>query len=174
MSEYEREKEENIARNKLLLADLGLDKPFFEPKETRQAPTKKRKAPADKEPSDRSSPAKVSRVVSEGESSELRRSQRNVGKSIDYKGPLKRPDLPPVRSSIDDHRGPFGREFGKRTQNPCVAFVLIEYHLMLLLGRDSGTYPGLLWEHGGNLGNKNYFETSITKTDDSCIERVAA
>jgi E3 ubiquitin-protein ligase UHRF1 len=121
MSEYEREKERNIARNKLLLEDLGLDKPFFEPKETRPGPTRKRKAPADKEPSDRSSPAKVSRVVSEEVSSERRRSQRNVGKNIDYKGIHKRPDPPPiVQTKIEDDRGPFGRQFGERTQDPCV------------------------------------------------------
>lgn len=94
ISDYEKEREANIARNKALLASLGLEKPttFDEPKEVRRpkktAVSKKRKAePTTEETGDQSVP-KVARTDSDNDgpsSGTRRRSARNTGKTVDYK-----------------------------------------------------------------------------------------
>ncbi|KIY71607.1 hypothetical protein CYLTODRAFT_441129 [Cylindrobasidium torrendii FP15055 ss-10] len=91
LSEYEKQRNTNIARNRALLENLGLDKPMFEPIEPqRKKPSakkpveKKRKAEA----SEDEPVAKAQRVEGaendDPNASTVRRSSRNRGKTVDY------------------------------------------------------------------------------------------
>lgn len=90
MTPYEENRLANIRKNTLLLQELGLDKPFFEPKAkpppAKKSQPRKRKAP----PSDEEqAPPKLSKTSSEQTSSVFvdggpRRSGRNANKSVDY------------------------------------------------------------------------------------------
>jgi E3 ubiquitin-protein ligase UHRF1 len=125
-SAYELDRQRNIERNQKILADLGLDKPFFEPKEKRRPPKsvqKKRKASTDQNDNDAAPPVKVTRITSSEElATGVRRSQRNAGKTIDYKGeqePASQKALTRTRS-LPENAGELGRSRGKRLHNPCV------------------------------------------------------
>ncbi|KAF9526430.1 PUA-like domain-containing protein [Crepidotus variabilis] len=135
VSEYEKIRLENIAKNKEILASLGLDKPLFEPKEKRPArkakQSKKRKAEETNEDLDEDSkPAKKLLRNDSGTSSSSsptsedgpRRSARHAGKVIDYNKPEPRslPERAAYSSGVKklENDGPMGREDGKRTQNP--------------------------------------------------------
>ncbi|KAJ7597069.1 PUA-like domain-containing protein [Mycena floridula] len=123
-SVYEKQRDENIERNKALLKSLGLDKPFFEPKDKKPIPiVKKRKAEA---PSSSPKPQKVSRTDPETspveEAGGVRRSSRNSGKKVDYKGEKTTESLIPVSFSsgirATEHEGPMGSDRTKRIHNP--------------------------------------------------------
>jgi hypothetical protein len=117
MSSYEEERQKNIEKNKQLLAGLGLDKPFFEPKEilrVSSAVAKKRKST--KAVRDQSSaepkPVETPSVSTCGP----RRSQRNLGKAIDYTAERDRALHLPTRVG----NVVVGRETGKRVHDPSV------------------------------------------------------
>jgi E3 ubiquitin-protein ligase UHRF1 len=126
MSDYEATRQANIERNKALLQSLGLDKPFFEPKETsKKASPKKRRL---EDGPDQNGANKVQRKNDSEQlsSSGLRRSQRNVGKMVKYSA--ERVDLGPVPASVQsglrsiENEGPLGRPAGsKRIHNPYAA-----------------------------------------------------
>lgn len=123
ISEYERQREENIARNQKLLEELGLDKPIFEPVESKRPVKAKRtdkKRKVDETDATPDAPKRVkSSEIPEGG---VRRSGRNVGKSIDYKNEVVRTPMvsAAVKSGIKsvENEGPMGREEGKRVHNP--------------------------------------------------------
>ncbi|PPQ64435.1 hypothetical protein CVT26_002142 [Gymnopilus dilepis] len=124
VSAYELSKLENIKRNKALLVDLGLDKPLLEPLEKvvqKAPPQKKRKAP---EPSeiDEKPPAKKQQRTDFVPEKGLRRSSRNAGKVVDYKGEIiKEAPIPVAYSSgvkTTENEGPMGREDGPRLHDP--------------------------------------------------------
>lgn len=117
ISQYELDREANIARNRALLATLDIPKDLFPPKEVRQpkksAASKKRRAEVDEsteEPED--SPPKVARTDSGHEPSGARRSARNAGKTVDYKsernGGLPLPVTARNRSKKQGNTGPLG------------------------------------------------------------------
>ncbi|KAJ2927179.1 hypothetical protein H1R20_g9938, partial [Candolleomyces eurysporus] len=135
LSEYERIKQANIARNKELLQKLGLDTPLVEPKEKprKKAVTnnKKRKAEealsnvdsnqGDGEPNDSEEPpAKVKKTEAPEEG--VRRSSRTAGKKVDYKGEIQRSQVVTLSSKkVRDGMGPLGSEAGdKRKHSPKV------------------------------------------------------
>lgn len=111
--------------NKALLAALGLDKPFFEPKETRPvkvAPGQKKRKGLESENEGSSEsetpPPKVSRTNSGSEdSSGLRRSSRNAAKQVDYSSEsFEKHNLKSVRST---RSGTEPRDrVGKRVHDP--------------------------------------------------------
>ncbi|KAK1217637.1 hypothetical protein PQX77_019710 [Marasmius sp. AFHP31] len=106
LSAYEEQRLQNIERNKEVLKSLGLDKPFFEPKERRKpkAPPKKRKANTYEDASDGTSsgspePVKKPRVAAADDVSTTngpRRSSRNAGKTVDYKAERVLSDPVPI------------------------------------------------------------------------------
>ena len=126
LSEYERRKAENIARNRAILAEIELAQDVAalgiesvtDKKEQRAKATKKRKLTPDQ---DAGAPAKAARTK-EAPTVATRRSQRNMGKTVDYKAERSLPDLLPARVAsgikelIDD--GPMGRDSGTRIHNP--------------------------------------------------------
>ncbi|KAF8807436.1 hypothetical protein BYT27DRAFT_7189517 [Phlegmacium glaucopus] len=127
VSEYQKKREENMRKNKELLISLGLDKPMLEPKETRmkkRPAIKKRHLPetsADDE--DNKPPTKAQRVDSDSTSgSSLRRSVRNVGKTVDYQKEVVTDSPVPVSISsgvkTSENSGPLGRQTGKRRHDP--------------------------------------------------------
>ncbi|KAF8922522.1 PUA-like domain-containing protein [Mucidula mucida] len=111
VSEYERQRDANIARNKALLKSLGLDTPLFEPKEKiipKPKAPKKRKEPPTPE-----------------ESGPTRRSARNRGKKVDYKSEQKISSPMPISFQagirVSGNEGPLGSGDGvKRKYNPKV------------------------------------------------------
>ncbi|KAJ3864761.1 PUA-like domain-containing protein [Lentinula novae-zelandiae] len=126
MSAYEKQRLANIAKNKKLLEELGLNKPFFEPVEKPrkpQATAKKRKIEQieDKD-SPRKKSSRTSDASSDHENSTLRRSTRNRGKAIDYSAEIVSEDYIPdsfkVGIRVTKNTGPLGREDGKRVHNP--------------------------------------------------------
>ncbi|KII94336.1 hypothetical protein PLICRDRAFT_424512 [Plicaturopsis crispa FD-325 SS-3] len=125
-SAYEKQRLANIARNKALLASLGLDEPAFKPKEKPRAPkpkTKKRKLPVSEESEENGdeSASKVSRADSCDDASGRRRSQRNAGKVIDYNA-VQAPRLPAFASPGAQKRNERGtspsRKVGTRQHDP--------------------------------------------------------
>ncbi|KAJ3750316.1 PUA-like domain-containing protein [Lentinula detonsa] len=128
MSSYEKQRLANIAKNKKLLEQLGLDRPFFEPvDEPRkpQATTKKRKAEKiedDDSATPRKKSSRTADTSSDQENSTLRRSTRNRGKTIDYNAEVVSEDYIPdaFKAGIrkTKNTGPLGREDGKRVHNP--------------------------------------------------------
>ncbi|KAJ2920326.1 hypothetical protein MD484_g201, partial [Candolleomyces efflorescens] len=135
LSEYERIKQDNIARNKALLQELGLDTPLVEPKEKprKKAPTdnkKKRKAEEalsnvdsnqrDGQSNDLEEPAAKAQKTEAPEGT--RRSSRNAGKKVDYKGEIQRAQVVTLSSKkVRDGMGPLGSEAGdKRKHSPKV------------------------------------------------------
>lgn len=115
-------------QNKELLANLGLDKPLFEPKAKhiqKSKQPKKRKVTESTEENDSEAPAqKLQRVdsdtsdpssVSEGGP---RRSARNLGKTLDYS---KEREVKPLAFAAPDsleNTGPMGRQGGTRIHDP--------------------------------------------------------
>ncbi|KAJ7487635.1 PUA-like domain-containing protein [Mycena galericulata] len=130
VSDYERQRLLNMERNKTLLASMGLDKPFFEPKAVKQPKPKasKKRKPTEEHESPRT--PKSTRTDSEsaqsansGEAGAVRRSSRNAGKSVDYKSehhggsPIPISFKSGIRST--ENTGPLGREAGsKRLHDP--------------------------------------------------------
>ncbi|KAI3622599.1 uhrf1 protein [Moniliophthora roreri] len=146
MSTYEEQRAQNIAkysllshvscvtlisaRNKELLRSLGLDKPFFEPKQKRQPKqAKKRKAAENETYEDDGSalsspPAKAPRTAAVTDNGGLRRSTRNAGKAVDYKAEkiIQDPEPVSVKAGIrrKGNTGPQGGLNGRRVHNPKV------------------------------------------------------
>jgi len=158
MSNYERQRQLNIEKNKAILKSMGLDKPFFEPKENphkAKAAVKKRKSTANDDESLQPPAPKISRteptdVVDAG----VRRSARHAGKTIDYAAEQKRSASIPIsfKSGIrgTDNAGPLGRESGKRTHDPSVTFPTFFCRFLChMSGKLSGPYQELRLEHGG-------------------------
>ncbi|KAF4605246.1 hypothetical protein EYR40_004029 [Pleurotus pulmonarius] len=123
ISEYERQREENIARNQKLLEELGLDKPIFEPVESKR-PVKAKRTDKKRKVDDTDATPDAPKRVKSSEMPEggVRRSGRNIGKSIDYKNEVVRTPMvsAAVKSGIKsvENEGPMGREEGKRVHNP--------------------------------------------------------
>ncbi|KAJ7038165.1 PUA-like domain-containing protein [Mycena alexandri] len=132
VSSYERERLANIERNKALLREMGLDKPFFEPKEIKRpkASAKKRKSAEEHEgaPSPKTSRTESGKSSTPSDSAEagsIRRSSRNTGKKVDYKSEIQRGSPLPVSFTSGvrstENAGPLGRESGsKRIHDPKV------------------------------------------------------
>jgi E3 ubiquitin-protein ligase UHRF1 len=133
MSDYEKTRQVNIARNRALLESLGLDKPVFEPKAKpghvkKKASNTPKKRKAEEEDVDASTPkTKVQRTRATADvfaaTAGVRRSQRNVGRSVDYTA--ERVDRGPVPIAIQsgvrgvENEGPLGRGAGsKRIHEP--------------------------------------------------------
>jgi len=127
LSEYERKKAENIAKNRAILekidvardvAALGIPS-IAEKKEHALKTTRKRKLPSDLDRT--GAPDKAARTKS-APTVATRRSQRNVGKAIDYTAERVLPDDRPARVAsglkqlVND--GPLGRDDGKRLHDP--------------------------------------------------------
>lgn len=137
--DYERQRQENIAKNKVLLEELNIDRPLFEPKQTKRTPATKKQAPkrpvseaSSNTPSEgeEARPKKLQRVATtstaEPTDPGLRRSGRNVGRAIDYtsesaasahKG-LPEPVTVKARRANNSGSGPQGRSSGKRIHDP--------------------------------------------------------
>ncbi|KAG9222839.1 hypothetical protein PLEOSDRAFT_1101745 [Pleurotus ostreatus PC15] len=123
ISEYERQRDENIARNQKLLEELGLDKPIFEPVESKR-PAKAKRTDKKRKVDDTDVTPDAPKRVKSSEIPEggVRRSGRNVGKSIDYKKEVVR--APTVSAAVQsgiksvENEGPMGREEGKRVHDP--------------------------------------------------------
>jgi hypothetical protein len=128
LSEYERKKAENIARNRAILAEielaqdvaaLGIELVVDKREQAPKAP-KKRKLTSDE---DADAPVKAARTK-EAPTLATRRSQRNVGKTIDYTAERSLPDALTVparvasglKELVDD--GPLGRDSGTRIHDP--------------------------------------------------------
>ncbi|KAJ7630973.1 PUA-like domain-containing protein [Roridomyces roridus] len=130
VSDFERKRLQNQERNKLLLAQLGLDQPIVQPKAARpqkpKAPTKKRKLEDDAAESPRPKAARKDSTDLASESGgdgTLRRSSRNQGKTVDYKAEHQgRQPIPVSFASgvrTTENEGPLGREAGsKRLHDP--------------------------------------------------------
>lgn len=119
-------------RNKKLLQSLGLDKPFFEPKEKPRKKsnitvTEKKRKLDDTE----ASPAPIiknarvepdSGATGSASPQGVRRSSRNTGKIVDYKKEQKVDSPQPVSFkggvSTTENEGPLGRQGGTRIHNP--------------------------------------------------------
>lgn len=93
ISEYEQQRQRNIENNKKLLQNLGLDQGFIPPKEKSAPAPRKRKATEpssgglsenDEERTKKKIARRVSAPADVG-SDAVRRSQRNAGKTVDYK-----------------------------------------------------------------------------------------
>ncbi|KAF5390324.1 hypothetical protein D9757_002899 [Collybiopsis confluens] len=133
MSAYEKQRLANIERNKKLLKDLGLDKPFFEPVEkirkpkAKASPKKRTFSQTGTEGDDPGTPAakklnrEVDSVAEQGASS-LRRSTRNQGKAIDYNTEKRSVENIPISMKAGTRKssntGPLGREDGRRKYDP--------------------------------------------------------
>ncbi|TFK41127.1 PUA-like domain-containing protein [Crucibulum laeve] len=134
ISQYEQSRQANIEKNAALLKSLGLDKPAFEPKEVlrkpKAVPPRKRKQSATVDEDDEGPavleepPSKAQRIEPQDlkEGSGVRRSSRNAGKAVDYKGEILRASLVPLAYSsgvkTTENTGPLGREEGPRKHNP--------------------------------------------------------
>ncbi|KAJ6575149.1 PUA-like domain-containing protein [Mycena capillaripes] len=128
VSDYERQRLLNIDKNKALLMAMGLDKPFFEPKEVkRPKASAKRKAVEehDSVPSAKASRLEPVKSQGVGDTSTVRRSSRNTGKTVDYKAEHHGGSPTPIsfKSGVrnTENTGPLGREGGsKRVHDPKV------------------------------------------------------
>ncbi|KAJ7706143.1 PUA-like domain-containing protein [Mycena rosella] len=129
VSDYERQRLLNMERNRALLIQLGLDKPFFEPKEIKRpkakAGSKKRKSADDSESAPAAKSARTESKLIDASSSPdgVRRSSRNAGRTVDYKGekvassPLPISFKSGIRST--ENGGKLGSEAGsKRLHDP--------------------------------------------------------
>ncbi|KAJ7110186.1 PUA-like domain-containing protein [Mycena epipterygia] len=125
VSEYEKARMRNMERNKALLMEMGLDKPFFEPKEIKRpkAARASKKRTLDEAPDEGPPSAKSARTEpadsansSTGEAGAVRRSSRNAGRTVDYKGEKQSGSPVPIsfKSGIrtTDNTGPLGRQAG--------------------------------------------------------------
>lgn len=161
MSDYEASRRANIARNKQLLQSLGLDTPFFEPKEKpyqrRVASPKKRKAVGVVDNGDDN--PKVQRIDTDGATTlTLRRSQRIGGKTINYAA--ERIDYDPIPVAVKsgirgiDNEGPLGRPAGsKRIHDPYDKFPLLSsLFIQRLSVNNSAQSLGSRWALGGRRG----------------------
>lgn len=133
---FDEQRDANIARNKALLADLGLDSPNILPSRAKPPPKprqpKKRKAPTPdaSEDSDLDQPApKAARVV-DGDSTGLRRSGRVAGKVVDYAGdgdklPNNRTPKYVTEAARKGSMVSEAKVASQRTQNPYVSWLVI-------------------------------------------------
>ena len=161
MSAYEREKQANIARNKKLLEGLnfpGAIESLGFPTTTKdnrsarstKVATKKRKSTLNQDEMPEGRPAKISRTR-EVSTLGTRRSQRNVGKTVDYTAEIDLRVASRARSNVKGEDGPLGRESGKRIHNPSVHSLSQFILPFLFLDRKTyGSIPGIsvgtLWE----------------------------
>jgi E3 ubiquitin-protein ligase UHRF1 len=127
---YDLQREENLRRNRDLLAALDIDKPLIEPtfskpqrvKPEKTATSKKRKASPAVDDEDEA-PIKALKNSDEGLHAGPRRSARNSGKpTVDYRGEQDR-SLPESFHAkklreADPELGPVGREDGRRLHDP--------------------------------------------------------
>jgi E3 ubiquitin-protein ligase UHRF1 len=122
---YAKEREQNIARNKALLDDLGIDplRPKREPKENlrKQVAAKKRKSPLLENDELEEPPKKVSCIANDSnEQGGARRSSRLAGKTVDYKQEQDRGVPEPVTFKRSQ-KLKVGQVKSKRTYDPSVA-----------------------------------------------------
>lgn len=130
--DFEEEREANIARNRLMLEALGLDKNVVvvkkpEPKQKQKAQRKRKEAPSDEEEDEVvKPPRKAAAVVADAEGGP-RRSGRNAGKAIDYAGDgdnLLRDDGPRLLTDKAKAKEMAEQKSSmKRVNDPCVAFL---------------------------------------------------
>ncbi|KAF9015218.1 PUA-like domain-containing protein [Cyathus striatus] len=135
VSNYEKQRELNIAKNKDVLRMLGLEGPTLEPREKiphKIQRNKKRKAEALSQVTEANEQDGSSAKFQAAEGSEagtenkpLRRSSRNVGKKVDYSAEISTARTLPLAYSsgvkTSDNDGPLGREAGaKRLHDPKV------------------------------------------------------
>ncbi|TFK77070.1 hypothetical protein BDN72DRAFT_25255 [Pluteus cervinus] len=141
VSDYERQRDLNKKRNEELLLQLGLEKPFFEPKEqlrkkqvkekeSKKEQTKKRKLDDDdfenddddQEEEDEEEKPRPRKALKEdnAENSSLRRSSRNRGKKMDYQREKKISSPFPkfVDTKETENSNVSGGGKMNRTQNP--------------------------------------------------------
>lgn len=125
ISEYEKSRNINIQKNKAMLEALGLDKPLIEPKEQKRKPStssKKRKSTATND--EASQPAAKNQCVEMATNSDstVRRSSRNTGKHVDYRGEIRADQALPLAFSsgvkTSENEGPLGRDDGFRKHDP--------------------------------------------------------
>ncbi|KAF8898706.1 PUA-like domain-containing protein [Infundibulicybe gibba] len=139
-SQYEKDRELNIQKNRELLESLGLSKPKFEPREKphqRKSKGTKRKLHCRRP--NISTPEKLLEPLDEGENEQpqpksqktslvgdppipsgIRRSSRNQGRPVDYKSEKQIGSPVPLSHSkvMRDNTGPLGREGGIRKHDP--------------------------------------------------------
>ncbi|KAJ6509570.1 PUA-like domain-containing protein [Mycena vitilis] len=127
VSDYEKQRLENMERNKALLRTMGLDKPFFEPKEIKRpkASTKRKRVAEEPDCVPNAKSSRVEPVAVDKDPGPIRRSSRNTGKTVDYKSEQKGGSPLPIsfRSGIrnTENTGPLGKEAGsKRIHDPKV------------------------------------------------------
>ncbi|KAJ7619061.1 PUA-like domain-containing protein, partial [Mycena polygramma] len=127
VSDYEKQRLVNMERNKALLRTMGLDKPFFEPKEIKRpkASTKRKRVVEEPDNAPNAKSSRVEPVAVDTDPGPVRRSSRNTGKTVDYKSEQKGGSPLPIsfRSGIrsTENTGPLGKEAGsKRIHDPKV------------------------------------------------------
>jgi hypothetical protein len=142
---------------------LGLDKPTLEPKETRikKTPaTKKRNLETSTDDHEsKKPPAKAQRVESDPTSaSGVRRSSRNVGRTVDYVNEVVKDSPTPISFSsgvkTSGNLGPLGRQTGQRKYNPLV-FLFTYINVSLLtpaIARHMDLFQELKLALGGKPG----------------------
>jgi E3 ubiquitin-protein ligase UHRF1 len=121
---YAEEREQNIARNRKLLAglDIGPLKPKYEPKENlkKKATAKKRRSPSLDNDGSEEPPKKISRTPDDSNASEgARRSSRLAGRTVDYKQEQDRGVPEPITINRSQ-RLKVGKVKSKRTYDPSV------------------------------------------------------
>lgn len=122
MSQYEIEREANIARNAALLASMGLTKDSKDlfPVQAKKPKQKKVVVPVKRKAEDESAEEarpKIARTDSDdAPSSGTRRSARNAGKTVDYKAEANRglPEPLAAGSFKPGNSGPVGVGSGKK------------------------------------------------------------
>jgi E3 ubiquitin-protein ligase UHRF1 len=110
---FDKQRDENIRRNRELLFSVGLEKPLIEPKQQplprkrgAPAPSRKRKVATDAE-EDSESPSKVARMKEDDSISDgPRRSSRNAGRRVDYNAELDRSLAEPLSIKARRERDP--------------------------------------------------------------------
>jgi E3 ubiquitin-protein ligase UHRF1 len=121
---YAEEREQNIARNRKLLAglDIGPLKPKYEPKENlkKKATAKKRRSPSLDNDGSEEPPKKISRAPDDSNASEgARRSSRLAGRTVDYKQEQDRGVPEPITINRSQ-KLKVGKVKSKRTYDPSV------------------------------------------------------
>ena len=136
LSQYEIDREANIAKNRALLADLELtndSKELFTVKAPKQPRRKNVVAPVKRKAEDEVAEEhhlKVARSDSDvTPASKTRRSARNAGKTVDYKAEIKRGLSEPLaaRSQKPGNSGPVGVGSGKKMYafpDNCVSYLV--------------------------------------------------
>lgn len=147
-----------------MLAELGLDRPLFEPKAKRiqkSKQPKKRKVPevteSTENESDSEAPArKLQRVDSDTSASSPvpegpRRSARNIGKALDYNKEREVKPLAFAAPESLENTGPMGRQEGQRIHNPYASYARLSciYQTGILPAKHLVIFRVLQLEHGG-------------------------